>query len=99
MKHNILQNYKYIIQNWLRWDWKGCVVVFAKIPVLLAVPILGALIPKIIINAAETGSKIEECIGLITLISVAALMAKWLKRAVEAREVEYQAIVSMNYAV
>jgi len=99
MKHNILQNYKYIIQNWLRWDWKGCVVVFAKIPVLLAVPILGALIPKIIINAAETGSKIEECIGLITLISVAALMAKWLKRAVEAREVEFQAIVSMNYAV
>lgn len=99
MKNSILENYTYIIKNWLRWDWKGCVVVFAKIPVLLAVPILGALIPKMIINAAESRTKIHDCIAMITLVSVAALLAKWMKRAIEAREKEFQAIVSMNYAV
>ncbi len=99
MKHKFHENLRYIIRNWIRWDWKGCIVVFAKIPVLLAVPILGALIPKTIINAAETGTKIHDCIGLVALISVAALTVKWLKRAVEAREKEFQAIVSMNYAV
>ena len=99
IKHKFHENLAFIVKNWIRWDFKGMVSVFIKIPVSITVPILTAMIPEKIINATETGTDIYAFIIGLSLISTLVLFLKWFKRALEAREEEFQAIISRNYAI
>ena len=102
MKHpfdTTLQNLRYIAQNWLRWDKKGTALVFLRVPVLVLVPTVTALIPKLIVDAVTAQIPLRQFMWLLLGMALAAAFLSWLDPFMEEKLDAFQQHIGMRYAV
>ena len=50
---NYIENFVYMVTNCFRWDFKNSLIVLFLIPVRIFMPILSALIPKLLLELTE----------------------------------------------
>lgn len=85
-KIRYLDNIKYMFQNWAKWNAKSFMYLLVWVPALIVVPMLGAYVPKAMIDSIEAGVSIPQLVLKITLISggfvsTARMMRCWSRPA------------------
>lgn len=85
-KIRYLDNIKYMFQNWAKWNAKSFVYLLVWVPALIVVPMLGAYVPKAMIDSIIAGVSIPQLVLKITLISggfvsTARMMRCWSRPA------------------
>ncbi len=68
-KIRYLDNVKYMFQNWAKWNAKSFMYLLVWVPALIVVPMLGAYVPKAMIDSISAGVSIQQLVLKITLIS------------------------------
>ncbi len=67
-QHSVFQNLKYLLKDYWRWKpsliWTGLLY----IPLAVVVPLLIALVPKIIIDVIEAGGGVEQLLWAVPLL-------------------------------
>ena len=65
-----MDNFKYMIKNWLTWDRKSLIYFIIKVPALVLQPIITAYIPKVMIDCITDGVTINKLVLIIALLSL-----------------------------
>lgn len=94
-KNNII----YIAKNWYKWDRRGTIFAFLRIPVAIVIPTLIAIIPKVIIETIERGISLEQFIFTISIFFSLAILLSWIQPMLEEKLNAFQKNISMHYAV
>ena len=55
-KNNVIDNVKYLLSHWCKWNKKSFLYVAIRIPALIVVPILIAYVPKLILECIDQNS-------------------------------------------
>ena len=92
-------NMRFLISRWLRWDKTGTVCVFLRIPVAVILPILTAFLPRLLVSAIEFQWDFLYFVKALLILSSVILILTMMSRFLEARLKEFQAGISMHYAV
>ena len=77
-KIRYLDNIRYMFQNWAKWNSKSFLYLVVWVPALIVVPMLGAYVPKAMIDSIEAGVSIPQLVLKITLISGGIAAASWI---------------------
>lgn len=98
-KIRYLDNIKYMFQNWAKWNAKSFVYLLVWVPALIVVPMLGAYVPKAMIDSISAGVSIPQLVLKITLISGGIAAASWIGPFMEQKMQGAAQIIRMRYAV
>ena len=72
LQYTTLQNLHYALSRWWKWDRKGLVQAFSRIPCVVLIPLMGILLPKEVINCVTEDASYG---GLaVTLLIYTALL-------------------------
>ncbi|MDR2046694.1 MAG: ABC transporter ATP-binding protein/permease [Clostridiales bacterium] len=71
-------NIKYILKNWWAFDKRSVCLYIFMLPPLVIMPILTALIPKLIIDSLDIGRSAGEIVLLIALMSLLIALITWI---------------------
>lgn len=98
-KIRYLDNIRYMFQNWAKWNSKSFLYLVVWVPALIVVPMLGAYVPKAMIDSIEAGVSIPQLVLKITLISGGIAAASWIGPFMEQKMQGAAQIIRMRYAV
>lgn len=98
-KIRYLDNVKYMFQNWAKWNAKSFMYLLVWVPALIVVPMLGAYVPKAMIDSIEAGVSIPQLVLKITLISGGIAAASWIGPFMQQKMQGAAEIIRMRYAV
>ncbi len=98
-KIRYLDNIKYMFQNWAKWNAKSFMYLLVWVPALIVVPMLGAYVPKAMIDSIEAGVSIPQLVLKITLISGGIAAASWIGPFMQQKMQGAAEIIRMRYAV
>lgn len=98
-KIRYLDNIRYMFQNWAKWNSKSFLYLVVWVPALIVVPMLGAYVPKAMIDSIEAGVSIPQLVLKITLISGGIAAASWIGPFMQQKMQGAAEIIRMRYAV
>ncbi|XCP84710.1 ABC transporter ATP-binding protein [Roseburia hominis] len=90
---------RYITRNWIRWDMWGTLLVFLRIPVTVALPVVTALVPKTMVDSIQSGTDVRAFVQILAVLSLGVLALALFDKVLEAHLQAFQAGISMHYAV
>lgn len=93
------ENFKYMINNWIKWDKKSLIYFIIRVPALVLQPIVTAYIPKAMIDCIEQGVTIERLVMVIALLSLLLTFTIWMDPFMSELIRGGARIVRMRYAV
>lgn len=94
-----MDNFKYMIKNWLTWDRKSLIYFIIKIPALVLQPIITAYIPKVIIDCITEGVTINRLITIIAMLSFLITLITWLDPFMHELLIGSSNIIRMRYSM
>ena len=94
-----MDNFKYMIKNWLTWDRKSLIYFIIKIPALVLQPIITAYIPKVIIDCITEGVTINRLIIIIAMLSLLITLITWLDPFMHELLIGSSNIIRMRYSM
>lgn len=94
-----MNNLKYLIENWIRWDKKSLLYFFIRIPAQVLLPIVTAYIPKVIIECITEGVTVTRMIFVIALLSFVLSLVTWLDPYIREILKGSSNIIRMRYAI
>lgn len=71
-------NVLYMLKNWYKWDKSSVVYSVFRIPALIALPSVTALVPKLLIDAIESEKSSSYILLIVALLSVLLAMLSWI---------------------
>lgn len=93
------ENFKYMINNWIKWDKKSLIYFIIRVPALVFQPIVTAYIPKAMVDCIEQGATIEKLVMVIALLSLLLTFTIWMDPFMSELIRGGARIVRMRYAV
>jgi len=94
-----MDNFKYMIKNWLNWDRKSLIYFIIKIHALVLQPIITAYIPKVIIDCITDGVTINRLIIFIAMLSLLITFVTWLDPFMHELLIGSSNIIRMRYSM
>lgn len=94
-----MDNFKYMIKNWLAWDRKSIVYFIIKVPALVLQPIITAYIPKAMIDCITDGVTINKLVLIIALLSLLITLITWLDPFMQELLKGSSNIIRMRYSM
>lgn len=95
----MIENIKYMLSNWLKWDKKSVVYFVIRVPALVLQPMVTAYIPKAMIDAINEGVTTQKLILIIGLLSLLLTFTIWMDPFMQELLRGGARIVRMRYAV
>lgn len=95
----MMDNFKYMIKNWLNWDKKAIIYFAIQVPAIILQPIITAYIPKIMIECITQGDTINKLILLIALFSILVTLITWLNPFMQELLLGSSKIIRMRYSI
>ncbi len=99
MTHSSWQNLWYIARNWLRWDKKGTILALLRIPVLILIPLITALIPKMLIETVVDQAPLSDMVTMLAGMWLVVALLNLLRPALDGKMDALQHNISLHYAV
>lgn len=96
---NNFKNFKYMLDNWVKWERKSLIYLLICVPALVCQPILTAYMPKIIIDFIEQGASVRDLIWAIALFSCLVVLTTWIAPFMKELINGSARIIRMRYAV
>ena len=93
------ESLRYFFSNWIKWDRKNLIYAFVRVPVMIALPTLAALIPKLMIDYVEAQAPLNQFVKMIVAISVAVAFLNWIGPALSEKMAAFQQNVSMRFSI
>ena len=94
-----MDNFKYMIKNWLTWDRKSLIYFIIKVPALVLQPIITAYIPKVMIDCITDGVTINKLVLIIALLSLLITLITWLDPFMQELLKGSSNIIRMRYSM
>lgn len=76
--HSAAENVRYLLHNWWEWDRKSIWFCVLRVPALVLMPMLTALIPKLMIDCITTKASTLTMIALIAAMSALVAALSWI---------------------
>lgn len=76
--HSSRENVRYMLHNWWEWDRKSIWFCALRVPALVLLPMLTALIPKLMIDCITQSVSVPIMIGLIAAMSALVAALSWV---------------------
>lgn len=96
---NYIENFVYMVTNCFRWDFKNSLIVLFLIPVRIFMPILSALIPKLLLElTSQQFSTKRFALQIAIIVSILTVFA-WLEPAICEKLLVLKRKISMQYAI
>ena len=102
MKNNtnsVYENMKYIICNWLKWDNKGTIIAFMKIPIEILIPIIISFMNKALIELILNKANIIIFIWVLGAVSLLLGVLNCISHMISENISAFQQNISIHYAV
>ena len=102
MKNNtnsVYENIKYIICNWLKWDNKGTIIAFMKIPIEILIPIIISFMNKALIELILNKANIIIFIWVLGAVSLLLGVLNCISHMISENISAFQQNISIHYAV
>ena len=94
-----MDNFKYMIKNWLTCDRKSLIYFIIKVPALVLQPIITAYIPKVMIDCITDGVTINRLVMIIALLSLLITLITWLDPFMQELLKGSSNIIRMRYSI
>ena len=98
-KNALFQNLSYMLRNWYRWHRRSFLYLAARIPALIAVPMLAAFVPKAMMDCMTNHAPISELVWKVALLSLGLALASWVAPFMQQKMIGAAQILRMRYAV
>ncbi|MDR1905762.1 MAG: hypothetical protein LBQ27_02440, partial [Clostridiales bacterium] len=99
VKYSDKDNVKYMLKNWWNFDKKSFFLYFMRIPPLVAMPILTALIPKLMIEAIESGSSPGQLLFMVGMMSFLIALITWINPFLQSKCTAVAENVNTDYRI
>ncbi len=96
---HIFNNLIYIAKNWIRWDKKGTIVAFLKIPVAILIPIVTAFFNKTFVELIANKASAEVFIAILGSVFLLTAVLNWLLHLITEKTEVFQLNISIHYAI
>lgn len=77
-KYSNKENFKYMFDNWMKWDKKSIWLCVFRVPAQVLLPMLTVLIPALMVNFIENQRPIQDMILAVTLMSLGIAGLSWI---------------------
>ena len=94
-----MDNFKYMIKNWLTWDRKSLIYFIIKVPALVLQPIITAYIPKVMIDCITDYVTIKRLVMIIAMLSLLITLITWLDPFMQELLKGSSNIIRMRYSI
>jgi ATP-binding cassette subfamily B protein len=88
-----------MVFNWYKWDKKNTFLSFLIVPVMIILPTVNALIPKLLIDAINNHAALRQFIWMVAAVSLVAALLGWLRPALVEKSLALLRNAGMRYAV
>jgi len=78
-KAHVLDNTRYLLRYWRKLDPRSIPLAFLRLPVVIGLPILTALIPALMLQAIEETWEIQRLIIFVSVFSGLIALLSWLE--------------------
>ena len=93
------ENTVYMLRNWYRWHRRSFLYLAARIPALVAVPMLMAYAPKVIMDCVTAHAPVSTLVLRVALLSAGIAAASWIAPFMQQKLIGSSQILRMRYAV
>ena len=93
------ENTVYMLRNWCRWHRRSFLYLAARIPALVAVPMLMAYAPKVIMDCVTAHAPVSTLVLRVALLSAGIAAASWIAPFMQQKLIGSSQILRMRYAV
>lgn len=98
-KNDVIDNVKYLLSHWCKWNKKSFLYVAIRIPALIVVPILIAYVPKLILECIDQKVAIGQFIIYLGCLSILIVLGSWIAPYMQQKLDGVGQIFRMRYAV
>lgn len=98
-KPHTLENIRYMLANWIRWDKKGTIIAFARIPVAIVLPIVTAWLNRTVVDLVVNHASATQFIYAVSAIFLLLEALNWLSHGLDEKMESFQQIISIHYAL
>lgn len=98
MSKSSMEQLRYLICRWVRWDPVGTFFVCLQIPVAIALPIVTALVPKLTLHWIALSKEGWRAAFEVGALVFGIFFLRWLQAALAARESAFSKKISASYA-
>lgn len=95
----VKENFKYMLQNWIKWNPKSLIFFWVRVPALVIQPIITAYIPKAMIDCIENGVTVGRLTVAVALLSLVLTLTIWMDPFMKELIRGSARIIRMRYAV
>lgn len=92
-------NISYMLKNWYRWHRRSYLYLLARIPALIAVPMLSALAPKVMMDSIAEQVSVQTLVLRVALLCLGIAGASWISPFMQQKLNGSSQILRMRYAV
>ena len=94
-----LNNMQYMFKNWYKWHKRSYLYLLARIPALIAVPMLSAFAPKVMMDSIQEQVSVSTLVLRVALLCLGIAGASWIAPFMEQKLLGSSQILRMRYAV
>lgn len=98
-RSELLDNIGYMLKNWYAWHRRSYLYILARIPALIAVPMLSAFAPKVMMDSITEGVSVQTLVLRVALLCIGIAGASWITPFMEQKLLGSSQILRMRYAV
>lgn len=98
-KSKTLYNVRYMLKNWYAWHKQSYLYLLARIPALIAVPMLSAYAPKVMMDSITQQVSVRTLVLRVALLCLGIAGASWIAPFMEQKLLGSSQILRMRYAV
>lgn len=98
LQSKVFNNLRYIAKNWVRWDRKGTITAFLKIPVAIFIPIVTAWMSKALLELISCKAKVWMFAIVLGGLCMAWAVLNWFLHIIEEKTDAFQQTISIHYA-
>ncbi len=95
----LTDNIRFMLQNWYAWHKRSFLYLAARIPALIAVPMLSALVPKVMMDCITQQVTVQALVLRVALLSLGIAAASWIAPFMQQKLLGSSQILRMRYAV
>ena len=98
-KSQTLYTIRYMLKNWYAWHKQSYLYLLARIPALIAVPVLSAYAPKVMMDSITQQVSVGTLVWRVALLCLGIAGASWIAPFMEQKLLGSSQILRMRYAV
>lgn len=98
-KAELWSNISYMLRNWYAWHRRSFLYLAARIPALIAVPMLTAFVPKAMMDCMTNHAPISQLVWKVAVLSLGIAAASWVAPFMQQKMIGAAQILRMRYAV